>query len=67
MDTPEENQNIEDEIKFINSKIQDTAGFKQKEEAKPEAGGMIRVKRRADGKVGKIPAANFNQEKYEKI
>ena len=67
LDTPEENQNIEGEIKFINERIQETAGYKPKETEMPGDGGTIRVKRRSDGKIGKIPAANFNPKKYEKI
>jgi len=31
------------------------------------AGEMIRVRRKADGKTGSIPAKNFNPDKYEKI
>lgn len=62
MDTPEENQNIEDEIKFINDKIQGISGFAQPGADQPAAtppaktGSVIMTG--PDGKKYKIPSAN---------
>lgn len=70
MDTPEDNQNIEDELKFINDKLQTVSGFKPGEipeaarEADPAKVMTSKVVMTGpDGKKYKIPAANVAKAK----